>query len=368
MAAAAGVLLMAIANPRTAAEGAMADDATPTSSPYRGFGVPELDAARLNDAANKWHANIVRFMMRPQREGRDFCHCSSKEAWQKMMHDLPGELDVAKQLHVAVVLALFEAPIEHNPAHLDREALSAYWSDNNNLQALTEAWTDVARICANRDQVIWLDLVNEPLDWNAPGKSPTNWPSWAQSLINSIRQIDQRHQIVIEPGDGGLPDGFKSLPRLKGDGLIYSFHQYEPYPYTMQGIDAMRDTNRAHEYPQRQLSYPGLYPSGYWDKKRLEGVIRPAVEFQKRYGVRMYVGEFGVARWAPGAVNWLRDNIDLYEQHGFDWTYVVFRGSPIWGLEHSNEFQNPVDLHNSGQYTDRGKLLLDYLSRNATQP
>jgi endoglucanase len=366
VAAAAGVLLIASARPR-AAEGATAEAPAMPGTQYRGFTTPSLDPALLSDAATKWHANIVRYIMRPQFQAEHGCHCTNMEAWQKMLAALPAELDTAKQLHMTVVLAMFEAPVEHYPEDGgDHAANAAFWSDNHSLDVMTQAWAQVAKICADRDQVIWFDLKNEPTDFNGPG-SPRNWPSWAQSLIDGIRQIDQQHQIVIEPGNGGSAVGFKFLPKMRGEGLIYSFHQYQPYDYTMQGNKGQKDPGLAQAYLQQQLSWPGTYSTGSWDKRRVEQQLQPAIDFQNRYGVRMYVGEFSVVRWAPNATQWLRDNIDIFEKHGWDWTYHGFREHPMWSLEYSDDYQNPKNLQNSGQQSDRGQVLLDYLSRNASQ-
>ena len=344
------------------------DGTTPLSEPYRGFTVTNLDPALLNDTATNWHASIVRYMMKPHFEAQTVCHCTDAEAWSRMMRDLPAELDAAKKQHMAVVLALFQVPTLHYPQ--SRAERSAFWDDDNNLKELTLAWTQIATICANRNQVIWFDLLNEPLNWNDYPGYPTKWPVWAQSLIDSIRQIDQNHQIVIEPGPGGSASGFKTFPKLRGEGLIYSFHQYQPQTYTMQGIQNTRNADPAQAMMQREVPWPIAAPrpgGPYWDKERLAESMQPAVDFQKRNGVRMYVGEFSVARWAPNAAKWLSDNLEIFEQHGWDWTYHAFRENPIWSLEYSDDYKDPKSLQNTGEMTDRGGVLLKYLSRNLSE-
>jgi len=340
------------------------NDTTPLSEPYRGFNVTNLDPATLNDAAKVWHANIVRYAIRIYFDSR-VCHCSEAEAWDKVLRDLPAGLDAAKKLNMVVVLDMTQIPTVHHPQ--SREERSAFWDDDNNLKALTLAWTQLATICANRNQVIWFDLLNEPLNWNDMPGYPRKWPVWAQSLIDRIRQIDQYHQIVIEPGPGGKPSGFKTFPKLRGEGLIYSFHQYSPGNYTMQRINITRGTDQKNVFPQRELHWPFASfrlggPSG--DKEGLAEYMQPAVDFQKRYGVRMFVGEFSVARWAPDGAQWLSDNVEIFDQHHWDSTYQVFRENPIWSLEYSNDYQNPKNLQNTGQMTDRGQVMLKYLSHN----
>jgi len=43
----------------------------------------------------------------------------------------------------------------------------------------------------------------------------------------------------------------------------------------------------------------------------------------------MYIGEFSAIRWAPdgSAYRYLKDLIDVFEAHGWDWSYHAFRES-----------------------------------------
>ena len=45
-------------------------------------------------------------------------------------------------------------------------------------------------------------------------------------------------------------------------------------------------------------------------------------------GIRRYA-----AAWAPGADQYLRDCIALFNEYGWDWTYHAFRESPVWDVE-----------------------------------
>jgi hypothetical protein len=62
-----------------------------------------------------------------------------------------------------------------------------------------------------------------------------------------------------------------------------------------------------------------------WDKPQLRKALQPVRDFQLAHHVGIYVGEFSALRWAPGACNWLRDCIDLFEEYGWDWTYHAYR-------------------------------------------
>ena len=44
--------------------------------------------------------------------------------------------------------------------------------------------------------------------------------------------------------------------------------------------------------------------------------------------------EFSAVAWAPGADQYLRDCISIFEEYGWDWTYHAFREWPGWSVEH----------------------------------
>jgi hypothetical protein len=97
-----------------------------------------------------------------------------------------------------------------------------------------------------------------------------------------------------------------------------------------------------------------------WDKEELRKALAPVREFQQKYQVPVYIGEFSVARWAPGGELWLKDVIDIFEEYGWDWTYHAFREYHGWSVEHG-ESQSDNSLKKT---TPRKEVLLNYFSRN----
>ena len=100
----------------------------------------------------------------------------------------------------------------------------------------------------------------------------------------------------------------------------------------------------------------------YTDRKRLAVLMKPVVEFQKKYGAEIYVGEFSAVRYAPGAARWLEDVISLFEEYGWDWSYHAFRESHFWSVEHVGpDGAHPVP---ADEDTDRKRVLLRYFKKN----
>ena len=82
--------------------------------------------------------------------------------------------------------------------------------------------------------------------------------------------------------------------------------------------------------------------------------------FEERHGAKIYVGEFSAAAWAPGADQYLRDCIEVFNENGWDWTYHAFRESPCWSVEH----KGPDGRHMTPALSDtpRKRALLEGLA------
>ena len=70
-----------------------------------------------------------------------------------------------------------------------------------------------------------------------------------------------------------------------------------------------------------------------FDKDYLRRAVQGAREFQLRHNARIYVGEFSVAAWAPGADRYIADCADIFAEYGWDWTYHAFREYEAWSVE-----------------------------------
>ncbi|MDI9385891.1 MAG: cellulase (glycosyl hydrolase family 5), partial [Verrucomicrobiota bacterium] len=87
----------------------------------------------------------------------------------------------------------------------------------------------------------------------------------------------------------------------------------------------------------------------------------PVRVFQRAYNVHIYVGEFSAIRWAPGAVDYLRDCIELFEEYDWDWSYHAYREWDGWSVEHGDD---PEDRARTQEPSDRMRLLLEWFARN----
>jgi len=129
---------------------------------------------------------------------------------------------------------------------------------------------------------------------------------------------------------------------------------YVPHEFTHQGV---------HTPAAAPLTYPGEIKGKRWDKAALAAALKPVADFQRTYNAHIYIGEFSAIRWAPGdsAANYLRDVIEICEEHGWDWSYHAFREWNGWSVEHGS---NREDTHPATQPTDRQRLLMEWFKKN----
>jgi endoglucanase len=324
----------------------------------------KADAKVFTDIAAEG-ANAVRLILSPVTTSAS----NPAVGWRKMIANLPAQLDAAKANHLIVIVSLFTPPTDATlgPKAADRKAaLHAFWTDPHSLDLMKDQAIETAKLLQPYEGMVWLELKNEPLDWSDFPAIPANWPDWSQKLVDAVRAVSAV-PIVVQVGPGSLCSGFSSFPKLKGSNLVYSVHNYLPQECTHQGVNQIVGTDLDHPYDRTGTKWPFVIGGGKgkpWDKERLRKELEPAVRFARENKARIYVGEFGVARWAPGAAAYLKDNIDLFEEFGWDWTYHAFRESHIWSYEYDDQYPDGQGDHLAAEETARAKVVRSFFQLN----
>jgi guanyl-specific ribonuclease Sa len=211
--------------------------------------------------------------------------------------------------------------------------------------AFVECWRRIARRFRGRRMVYGYDLINEPQQTD---RAVCDYWNTQRRAAEAVREIDPDVTIVMESNGWDSPGTYSYLSPLAMDNVIYQVHMYEPFVYTHQGVN--RGFARA-VYPDEAKG---------WNRDYLRRRLGPVLEFQRRHGARIYVGEFSAAAWAPGAERYLADLISIFNEYGWDWTYHAFREWPGWSVEHEGP-----DMRNMKKATDtpRMRVLKDGLGR-----
>lgn len=216
-------------------------------------------------------------------------------------------------------------------------------------------WQRMARRYKGHPALWGYDLVNEPTQTKPSPDGVYNWFDTQVQAAKAIREIDPVTPIFITSNKWGSPEGFRNLNPAPASisNVIYQVHFYAPHVYTHQGVNTIWN----------RVEYPGVILGIEWNKERIRTMLEPVREFQLAYNVHIYVGEFSAVRWAPGAENYLRDCIELFEEYDWDWTYHAFREWTGWSLEHEG---TPDSGSLADAPTDRLKVMLDAFSRNGS--
>ena len=226
-------------------------------------------------------------------------------------------------------------------------------------QACVRFWGDLARrLTAFDPELTLLEILNEPVFDRREGE----WNPFNARLATAIRAAAPQHTIVTSGPNWGGIDGLKKLTPLPDRNVVYSFHCYDPFPFTHQGATWSSD----HFRPLRQVPYPSSpeavapllpalaeqpvaramlenYGRERWDQARLAARFRQGVAWGEQQGVPLYCGEFGVfPRFAlpEHRANWFRDFGAVLAQYRIGW--AVWGWDEGFGLDRRFEGGRPV--------------------------
>jgi len=312
---------------------------------------PRFKESDIQDLALKWNVNQIRWQLNwtPMKQAEDWA--GGLDAYDRWLDGALAECDKAlaacEKYRIRVLVDLHTPPGGRANGGVCRMFQEKRYQDK-----LVDVWDRIAKRYKGREVVYAYDLLNEAVEGTV-AEGLLNWRDLATKAAETIRAIDPGKPVVFEPSPWGGPDGFDVLEPLNIGRVIYSFHMYRPHSFTHQGV-----------YDDKaSIEYPGLIGGEFWNKERLREEMLPAIEFQQAFNVQVYVGEFSVARWAPGdsGYHYLRDVTDLFEEYGWDWSYHAFREWDGWSLEHGSDRN---DHNRTETPTKRMELLLSWFSKN----
>ena len=332
--------------------------------PLRGFMLPARDVTEQDmDDLAAWHANLLRFQMRS--EGHSLGVEDSDQdleeyaAWvDSRLDNLESVLRWAAERGMKVAVDLHSPPGGKHV--IDGVRTMNMFIEERFADAFVETWRRIARRFRGHPAIYGYDLVNEP-----EHRMPVPFSYWElqRRAAEAIRAIDPDTAIIVESNLSDNAESYRYLSPLAMDNVIYQVHIYKPFEFTHQGVGGN---------PLSDSSGPLSYPSASrgWTHELIREVLAPVLAFQQKHQCRIFVGEFSAAAWAPGADLWLRDCIDIFEEYGWDWTYLAFRGSGIFNIEYE-----PIVPGSAGDYNflpssdnPRRNTILDSLLRVPDRP
>lgn len=188
-------------------------------------------------------------------------------------------IQVCARNRVYVILDLRLPPGNEDIDPID----GAFWDDPTQEPRLRLLWTTLAERYKDEPAVLGYDLFNEPTP-----PDPERWWTLCAALVATVRAVDPRHVLVIEPP---LLEGAE-LRTLADPQVLYSVHFYEPLLFTHQGADWIGDV----PFPM-DVNYPGEIPSIV----ELESSDGPGLEGDSETWVKLESEEVT----APKGATWL---------------------------------------------------------------
>jgi hypothetical protein len=288
--------------------------------PLRGVMSPSQDMTLDDfDTLQSWGATQIRYQMgRNWHAQKVTPDLGEYDRWlnTRLDHFDAFVLPQAVKRGMKVVLDMHEAPgmkNEFNEWNMLHDPVVA--------QHFVDTWRRIAKRFKGRKGIYGYDLVNEPMQASEAAPGCDFW-TLQKRTAEAIRAIDHDMPIIVECNGMDSPWAYGCFSPLDMPNIIYQVHMYLPLAYTHQGV--MWKQGEPRVYPDEAKG---------WNKDCLRAGLRPVREFQLRHGAKIYCGEFSAVAWAPGAGEYLRDCIDIFEEYGWDWCYHAFREWEGWSVE-----------------------------------
>ncbi|HPI04046.1 MAG: Endoglucanase C307 precursor [Candidatus Aerophobetes bacterium ADurb.Bin490] len=255
-----------------------------------------------------------------------------------------------------VILDLHKAP-GHSFAFKERESNNIWDKSSESNKRFLHIWDMFSKRYAQRPNML-LELMNEPV---APEAS--QWNAICDDAIAVIRKNDKNHPIIVESNLWGMCRQFENLKKFDDNNIIYSFHFYEPILITHQFAPWVSFV--IYDIYKKAVKYPGR-PEGIgnaiklteekdnqfsellrgqdrmWDINELEKAMQPVFDFQKKYDVPVYCGEFGVVVLAEPETrkNWLNDFITLMKKHKVSYSYWSYKNMDFGIVDYTQQYKD----------------------------
>lgn len=285
------------------------------------------------------------------------------EAFWLMPFDAYPEVEKFRREHIAFLASggiktmrmpvTFERLADTNPPYtlnVDHEAFRLIdscilWAqdyglilsiDNHHGYDLTDAnyLQETPRLCAIWRQIVQryghlpventlFEILNEP-----HAISKNNLQYVQQAIIDTIRLYVPNHTIVVGANSYNSGAALVASDPYDDNNIIYTFHSYEPYFFTHQGMT----------WTSPPFFPPMTFPQGN-DIANIAALFASVNAWSELYDVPVWMGEFGVANSAAlqsrcNYVEAIMDQIDLYDMPFAYWD--VFSISDGFGFADPN--------------------------------
>lgn len=200
-----------------------------------------------------------------------------------------------------------------------------YHKPEDELPRFLAIWKQIADHYKNRSDYLYFELLNEPHDH----LTASLWNDIIKQTVSIIRMSNPRRSLIVGPVHWNSISALEQLQLPDDPGLIVTVHYYEPFDFTHQGASWAPDH-------VRKLS------NVTWQEKpeelaALQKRFDQAVDWSRKHGRPIYLGEFGAYSAAPldSRIRWTKAVVREAERRGFSWAYWEFgAGFGIYNPSH----------------------------------
>lgn len=204
-------------------------------------------------------------------------------------------------------------------------------------------WTSLAARYAGRDpDRVFFEILNEPRFEGRGG----DWSAIQARFVTALRAAAPAHTLIVTGSGWGGIDGLLALTPVADPNVIYSFHFYEPFPFTHQGAtwaDPGLADLQGVPYPAAPEACEGAiaraktetargtmrkYCAEGWSAVTLRERLTRVRDWAARHHTQVWMGEFGAyckGTESAARVAWIRDAALAADALGIGWA--------LWGYD-----------------------------------
>lgn len=254
--------------------------------------------------------------------------------------------------NITSLVTISDFPISKSECIDKRESI--YWSSED---CINQIYNVVERTVNefNNTKLIGYEFFGEPVVQRF-GKSlePSNWNKTFRNIIKITRKIDKNKYLLYSVAPWGIASHYTKVKPFDDNKIIYNAHMYQPHKYTHQRVKRIKD----------KYNYPLWIWFRKWDKDKLSEQLKPLIDFGKKYNKPISISEFSVILWAENSNKYLKDLLDIFEEHSISWYYFnigsIYKG---WDARYIGWVDDKFDKHYryEGNNSKRFELLKSYL-------
>jgi endoglucanase len=176
-------------------------------------------------------------------------------------------------------------------------------------------WKQIAEHYRQYPSKLLLEILNEP---NGKLTTPL-WNGIYKDALKVIRASNPSRLVMVDAAEWGGANGLAGLTTPRGDDrLIFSFHSYTPMHFTHQGASWV---NGSKDWLGTKWSGSNA------EKEEVNQDFRKARDFQRKFNVPIFLGEFGAYKEgdAKSRQLWNENMVQAALKYGFSRSYWNFR-------------------------------------------